>query len=235
MHSLAVALLAVLAQTQAADAGAEADGGVQDASQVITLRVGTQKVLTCAGVTHVAVADPKVADVRALGAEQILVVGLAKGESGLLLFREGRSPAAYTLRVVGQGMCGFDEVSHLLGPGHRVDVRVVGDRLFIDGEVGSLDELERLTTLLELYPLVKNLAHLDPKVVRSTIDAINDALARAGLKNVRASVAGDRLVVEGAVADEQEQRKAQVMADSMFEPIRRGVAALRKASPAPGP
>jgi pilus assembly protein CpaC len=231
MSPLAAVLLVATSQIAASDAGVELNAGAD--VEVIALRPGGQKILNFPGVTHVAIGDPKVADVKTLGASQFLLVGLSVGDSGLMLFREGRAPASYTIRVRNSEGCGILEIHELLPRNRKSSVRMVGDRIFIDGEVGSLEELKGLLVLFELYPQVKNLAHLDPKLVQAAADSINDAFVRAGLKDVRAVLSGDDIVLEGAIADDLERRKAQAMADSIFEPIRRGAEALHRAMPAP--
>src|SRR5207245_6839214 len=47
----------------------------------LSLGVGTQKVLSIPGIQRIAIGDPSAADVKALGSNQILVIGQAQGRT----------------------------------------------------------------------------------------------------------------------------------------------------------
>ena len=56
-------------------------------SSVINLGVGTQKVITVPGTTRIALGDPNVAEVKAIGGNQILISGTSEGNTTLLVWK----------------------------------------------------------------------------------------------------------------------------------------------------
>lgn len=228
MNLLALLLAAAVA-AEAADAGAPEPA---DLPPTISMGMGTQKVFSISKVTHLAIADPTVVEVKTLGSGQILLVGLAEGQSGLMIFREGKAaPTSYMVRVRKHYGDGFSEISQILGKPTGITVRVIGDRIFVDGVIDSFETLERLEILFELYPQVMNLASLDPKLVKVSIGMINDALLRAGFKDVKAIPMGGGYALEGTVTEESDKKKARAIAEGLFEPLRRGAEVLEKARP----
>src|SRR5690349_1486057 len=66
---------------------------------VIHLGVGSQKVLTLPGVIRVAVGNSQVAEVKAIGNEQILVTGTGEGRTTLVVWRSADKRTTYVVTV----------------------------------------------------------------------------------------------------------------------------------------
>ncbi|MGC4117137.1 MAG: pilus assembly protein N-terminal domain-containing protein [Myxococcales bacterium] len=207
---------------EAPDAGAPASS---DPSSLL-LGVGTQKILAAPRLRAVAVAAPEVLDVRPLGSSELLVVGLAAGHSDLTVFFEDGTHTVYRIEV---GQDGASDESSALRSAFKdspgLSVQFAGDRVFLTGLFGSLEDYERS----RLFPQAVCLAKLDPKVVRARVAMVNDALTQAGLKNARAVLHGtSTLALEGVVHDTEEKAKAQKIADAIFTPVGKAVDALEK-------
>lgn len=194
----------------------------------LVLAVGSQKVLPVARLKAVAVAAPDVLDVRPLSSSELLLVGQAAGHSDLTVFRDDGTHAVYRVDVAKDGPA--DESSSLRSAfkdSPDLAVELLGDRTFLTGLFGSVEDYERSL----LFPHAVCLARLDPRVVRAAVARVNEALARSGLKNAHAVLHGpSTLALEGVVQDTEEKQKAQKIADSIFGPVGRAVEALDKAN-----
>lgn len=124
----------------------------------LSLYVGQASVLNEAGVRRIAVGNGKVIQATALDARQILLLPESPGQTSLVLWRLKGSERHYTLHVaaadVGQMMV---EVRTLLGPLSGIEVRVVGDRVVLEGKRVGEETNARLTEILKRYPQLVNL------------------------------------------------------------------------------
>jgi hypothetical protein len=147
----------------------------------------------------------------------------------LLVMRPGRSPLSFLVHVRRSNPGdSIQEFKALLKAGPGLKHRMVGDRIFLDGVIETEEELERVALVLATYTQVRCFATVDPKLVKAKADEANRALTLAGLRNAKVTVFGERLVLEGAVADEAERRKAEAVVQAVFGPFQEQVAALKR-------
>jgi len=213
--------LAVLGASPAPDAGAS----VTDPSSFV-LGLGAQMVLPVKHLKAVAATAPSVLDVRPLGPGVLLLVGLDAGHSDLLVARDDGSQDVFTVEIMDDPP--DDEASSvrsIFPESPDLTIRIIGDRVFLTGLFGSLEDVERSLR----YPNAVCLARLDPKVVQAKVDEVNAALAHASLKGAQAVLHGSgTLVLEGTVQDPEDKAKAQKIADALFGPVAQAIAALER-------
>jgi len=135
-----------------------ADPGSAGQPIPLSLYVGQASVLNEAGVRRIAVGNGKIIQATALDARQILLLPESPGQTSLVLWRLKGGERHYTLHVaaadVGQMMV---EVRTLLGPLSGIEVRVVGDRVVLEGKRVGEETNARLAEILKRYPQVVNL------------------------------------------------------------------------------
>ena len=194
----------------------------------IRLGVGTQKVLAVGRLRAVAVAAPGVLDVRPLGATELLLVGLAKGHSDLTVFIDDARHETWRIDVgladdVNGRPC---ETCQVVLDSPELKFEFLADRTIVSGLLGSLEDYERLKS----FPHVVFMARLDPRVVAERVRAVNEALARSGLKDAQAVLHGNRvLALEGSVQDAADGQKAVLIATTLFEPVAQVLEELARA------
>ena len=66
---------------------------------LLRIRLGFQKVLTFPGMSRIAVGDPSIADVKAIGNDQLLVLGVGRGKTTLLVWKNGGERTSLLLWV----------------------------------------------------------------------------------------------------------------------------------------
>jgi len=203
MNALAAALCLVLA----ADA--------QDST--IRVSPGTQVILKQSNLLRVALANPEVADVKPLPAtNEILVLGKAIGRTSITIWtRNGRGPVTRMIVVDAGTLQELREaVKAQVSP--SLTVESFGDKIVIDGMLDTPEEIARLRTLVGANPKVKLLAKMNPAILPVLARQITEALHKAGLKNASAVALGGKLVLEGSVQDDEERKRAQLIADSYY-------------------
>ena len=179
------------------------------------LGVGIQKPLSISGVSKVSVADPSVADVKAVGG-QILVTGLAEGKTTLIIWKSSGQRISYLVTVRKQDItASIKEIQALLGDIEGVSVRQVGDRIFLDGSVYTTQDAERVEQVVALYPNSKNFVRVTPNATRLMAQTLNGAFQKAGLKNVQANVVSSSIFLEGSVESQQDLQKAELVTKAM--------------------
>jgi pilus assembly protein CpaC len=207
-----VALSAVVAAMLAAPAWA-------DDEATLSLAPGIQKVLNVPNIARVAVGDPSVADVKPLGASQLIVSGQAEGNTTLMIWKSNGARLSYVVSVRRHDLDKVLEEEALLGEMEGVTLRRVGERVYIEGCAYTTEDFERVKTVAGLYGHeVVSLVKIAPNAKRLLANRINSALERAGLKNIQVNVVGTTLFLEGSVESQEDYEKALRIVKAMNEP-----------------
>ena len=160
-------------------------------SSAINLGVGTQKVMTVPGTTRIALGDPSIAEVRVIGNNQILVIGQAEGKTTLLVWKSSGQRVSYLVTVRKQDPNEvISEIKKLLGEIEGVSVRMVGDRIYLDGQAYTSGDAERIEQVVALYPNVKSFVKVAPNAKKLVAQNLTAAFQKAGLRNVQVNVVG---------------------------------------------
>ena len=175
---------------------------------------GTQELLKHPGLTRVAIGDPAVADVRVTGAGEVLVLGRQPGRTSLTLWA-GSKVSVKTV-VVDDGRS--SEIARLVKDNVSPTLRVTqyNSATVIEGTLDSVEELDRLKLLIGNDPTVKLLVKMNPYALPFLASQITQAFEKNGIKSAKAIAVGDRIFLEGSVADTAEMTKATAIADAIY-------------------
>jgi pilus assembly protein CpaC len=186
----------------------------------ISLGVGTQKVITVPGINRVAVGDATVADVKTIGNNQLLIIGASEGKTTLLIWKNSGQRVSYLLSVRKQDPNEvITEIKKLLGEIEGVNVRMVGDRIYLDGQAYTQSDADRIDQVVGLYPNVKSFVKISPNAKKLVAQSLNAAFQKAGLKNVAANVVGSTIFLEGSVESQQDLQKAELITKAIGEKV----------------
>lgn len=191
------------------------------ADEVIHLGVGSQRVLTVPeGIQRIAVGDPEVADVKPLGRDQVLILAGKEGRTTLLIWRAGGKRDSHVV-VVRHGALDETaaEIRDLLGEREGIVVRTLGDRILLEGNAWTAGDYRRVEQILELYPEVRSFVRVAPEARRLVAEQLNAAFATAGLPDVKASVVGGTLLLEGTVPSPEDLQKAALIPQALGEKV----------------
>jgi len=110
-----------------------------------------------------------------------------------------------------------DELREVIKDIEGVSVRVVGSRIFVEGEVFTNNDMKRIEKVIEGMPNVVNLVEFSPVMKDIVKSEIEKALAAQGMKNVHVTVAKNNFMLTGKVGSEAESERAQRIAEA-FSP-----------------
>lgn len=187
----------------------------------IALGVGSQKVITVPGIQRVAIGDPGVADVKTIGNNQLLIIGSAEGKTTLLIWKGNGQRVSYNIAVRKQDPNDIiNEIKKLLGEIEGVTVRMVGERIYLDGQAYTQADANRIDQVVQLYNgLVKSFVTIAPNAKKLVAQNLNAAFQKAGLKNVQANVVGATIFLEGSVESQQDLQKAELITKAIGEKV----------------
>jgi pilus assembly protein CpaC len=161
-------------------------------------------------INRVVVGNPNVADVRATGPREVLVVGRGRGATNITATTSGGERYSYTVQVTDVATGSLVElIRSFLGPMEGIYPRIYGDTVIIEGDAATAGMYERAHRATELFGgKVKNFVRFQP----SAVTQVNKMLRTAGLGHVEASLVGGRIFLEGSVASREDLTKAQAVA-----------------------
>lgn len=208
MHRATVALLAFSFVTARAAYAQE---------QTITIGESQQKVVKVpTGVQRVAIGDPEVADVRAIGSTEVLVTGIAEGRTTLLIWTSGNRRLSYTVSVRKEDPNEVvSELQVLLGDIEGVSIRIIGDRVYLDGETLTSEDAARVKRITDLYPQVRSFVLPSKNAQKVAARGLMRVFAENGLKSISATVVADTIFLEGSVGSAEDLKKAELLVTAM--------------------
>jgi pilus assembly protein CpaC len=180
----------------------------------LKLTPGGQEVLRYPGLSRVAVGAPEIADVKVLPTGEVLVLGKQKGRTNLTIWAQGHVRNQPVVVDDGRSSDLGKLIHDTISP--SIKVEEFNGRIVVDGVVDSVDDYQRLKTLVGDDPNVSMLVTLNPRVLPVVAELINTQLARNGLHNAHATCVGNKIFLEGSVADSAESQKAQLIADAIY-------------------
>lgn len=123
----------------------------------ITLLVGQQRSIDVSTVESVAVGNQDIAAARLVGTK-LLITGVNPGLTTLNLIAMDGTSTSYTVMVLARDpKVVLEEVQQLLGDVEGVDLKVVGDRVFVDGYVYREEDRDRVARVVEAFQGVVDL------------------------------------------------------------------------------
>ena len=182
-------------------------------ADLIRLAPGQQEVLKYVGLKKIAVINEDVASVRVTGGEVLLQAKQA-GRSMITLWVQDK--VIYKTIVVDNGRT--SDIARLVHEqvSPTLKVEEYAGRVVIDGTLDGPDEFERLRILVGDEPNVKLLVRMNPRALPVIAQLITQAFEKAGLRTAHATAIGNKILLEGSVADTTELNKATAIADAIY-------------------
>src|SRR6185503_18022400 len=161
-----------------------------------------------------------IADVKTIGNNQVLIIGAGEGKTTLLIWKASGQRVSYTVSVRKQDPNEvISEIKKLLGEIEGVTVRMVGDRIYLDGQAYTSQDAERIEQVVGLYNNVKSFVKIAPNAKKLVAQNLNASFQKAGLKNVQANVVGSTIFLEGSVESQQDLQKAELITKALGEKV----------------
>jgi pilus assembly protein CpaC len=135
-------------------------------------------------------------DLKTLGKSQLLIIGASEGSTTVWLDEDAGVRTLHVNVRKGEG-CSINGLAKLFPCGSTLEMKMVGDRIYLDGEASSFEEWSAAFAVVKEYPGVVVLGHLKPDVVEHTFVEADAALMRAGLGRLRWARAGESVHLAG--------------------------------------
>lgn len=184
------------------------------AGDIIRLTPGGQEVLKIPGLKRVAIVTEDHASVRVLPSGELLLQGKQAGRTSMTLWLEGKIVYRTIIVDNGRGSELARLVKEQVSP--TLKVEEYGSKIIIDGTLDAIEELDRLKLLVGDDPNVKLLVHMNPRVLPFVASQITQAFDKAGLRQAHAVAVGNKILLEGSVADLAESHKAESIANAIY-------------------
>lgn len=192
----------------------------QGEERTIRLVVGEQKSFNFPGMTKVVMGNSSIADVRVVGAENIILFATGSGRTTMMVMRHGKPNISYTVVVSKEDVNTLmAEVRKLLGDREGISIRPIGDRVILDGRAFTSEDFTRVQEICKLYPQVTSFVKINPNARKLVADQLNVELQKAGLKDVEATVVGTKIFLEGSVESKQDLQKAEMITKAVGEEV----------------
>jgi pilus assembly protein CpaC len=187
----------------------------------LRLTLGQQRVLDVpAPLEQVAIGDPSVADVKIISqGRQILVTALGRGSTDLVAWDVQGRQTTTAIQVVTKDITAVrDELKGILGDVEGINIRTVGERVVIDGEIFTRQDFEKVRQVAGIYPMdVTLLAAMSTAVTRLIASEINRSLSKNGYRDVRAEGIGNKIFLEGTVSMKEDLDTVNTLSNAYFE------------------
>ena len=207
--------LSAYAQTQVNTADTPAKKGVD----TINLAAGESTVInTGYNITRIGVGSPDVIDATRVSEQQILINAIADGKTNLLLWSGEQLQQNFQV-IVGklQSVSGtVRDLSELLRDVEGISVRSAGERVLIEGEVYSQQEIQTINSVIAEMPSVVNLAKTSTVYNRLLAEEIQKTI---NLNGVRVRYGRNGYVLEGVVASQAQLEYADNIALSYTDSV----------------
>jgi pilus assembly protein CpaC len=192
-------------------------------NEVIRLSPGQSEVLKLPGLKRVAIVDETYASVKVMPTGELLVLGKQAGRTPITLWVGERIVYKTVIVDNGRGSEIARMVKEQVSPTLRVEE--YAGKIIIDGTLDAVEELERLKILVGDEPNVKLLVRMNPMALGYVAKQITQAFSKAGLRQAQALVVGNKILLEGSVADEGEKQKAAAIANAIYGQSQMGITA----------
>jgi pilus assembly protein CpaC len=191
----------------------------QDGGQIV-LGVGMQKPMPVPPGAKVAPGDSSILGIIPVGSDSILLQGKSEGKTSLVIIKPGGQRTTYVVAVRKSDPNEvIAEIKKLLGDIEGVTTRMVGDRIYLDGQAYTQTDADRIEQVVGLYPNVKSFVKIAPNAKKLVAQNLNAAFQKAGLKNVSANVVGSTIFLEGSVESQQDLQKAELITKAIGEKV----------------
>ena len=193
--------------------------------ETLELDAGESRVLKSEfNIEKIAVGDPDILGCVKVREQEMLINAKGAGQTNIFIW--GTDDQA-EIRVIVRNRkleTMAEEIRAVIKSIEGVNVRVTGNRVFVEGEVFSHNDMKKIETVVKDLPDVVNLVELSPVMKEIVKGEIDKALASQGMRNVNVSVTQNKFMLTGHVTSEEESMRAQRIAQAYSPDIVNAIA-----------
>lgn len=166
-------------------------------------------------IEKVAIGDPEICGGVKTNDMELLINAKKKGQSNVIVW--GPDEQKIDIQVIVKSPMieqTAEELREIIKDIEGVTLRVVGSRIFVEGEVFTHNDMKRLEKILTGMNNVVNLVEFSPTMKRIVKTEIEKSLASQGMHKVRVTITKNTFMLTGTVISEEESARAQRIAEA---------------------
>ncbi len=181
--------------------------------KLLRMQVGESRVLKFGyDIQKVATGSPEISQVTRTDMREILVNAKSEGETNILVWDNEKLREEITVVVSIRDASGLaKDLTVLLEDVEGVRIRLIGNRVAVEGEVFSRKDLDRVNSILEGMGGVINLVKMSPLLKKILAEEMQKAI---GLKGVTVNAAKESFLIEGIVFTKADSKRAEMVASA---------------------
>ena len=210
----------------------------------LEISAGESRVLKADfNIEKIAIGDPAICGGVKTGDQEVLINAKKSGQSNIFIW--GPDNQKFEIQVIVKS----SEVNRLANDLREIisdidgiNVRVVGSRIFVEGEVFTQNSMQRIEKIITGMPNVVNLVEFSPVMKDIVKSEIEKSLASQKMNHVKVTVTKNKFMLTGSVSSETESQRAQKIAEAYSPSIINAIAIIKPsikktaaAAPAPPP
>ena len=197
----------------------------------IRMQAGESRVMKLDfDVYKIATGNPEVCEATRTAMREVLLNAIKTGETNVLIWDKTSLRMEITLSVsLNDAETLATQLRELMHDIEGVEIKAVGNKVLVEGEVFSKKDLDRVNRIVKDMPDTLNLVKMSPILKQILVSEIKKAIKN---KNIRVKTARDSFILEGIVYNEADKERAEQVAkaysDNVVNVIKvldRGVAA----------
>jgi pilus assembly protein CpaC len=163
---------------------------------------------------------------------QIIVAGRRVGNTNLTIFdQKGVMRDVVNISVIPSNLARvYENVQAVLSDIEGLSYKVIGNQIYVQGEVSLEDELQKVAAVAEREKLVQSMVRLSPVSQRLLASLIEKEIGTPG---VTVRLLGDAILLDGVVHSNMASTRAQAIADAYYPDVI-NVLEVRQADRVPG-
>ncbi len=178
----------------------------------------SEKVDIRQGIRNVYITNPSVVDARPEdNGYSVLISALSQGKAEVRIARISMEDLVYAVEVEPALKELADEVAAMIGDIEGAEVKIVGDKIAITGELLTQSSMRKVEGVVKIFKeKVVNLTSLDPNSWQFVRKALEKAI---GIDTVEVKVDDDRILLLGTVPTAEDLERIREIAKKSVENV----------------
>jgi pilus assembly protein CpaC len=150
--------------------------------------------------------------------QQLIVAGKKVGSTNITIFdQKGVLRDVINVSVIPAALARvYDNIQTVLGDIEGLSYKVIGNQIYVQGEVSLEDELQKVAAVAKREKLVESMVRLSPVSQRLLANLIEKEIGTPG---VTVRLLGDAILLDGVVHSAMSSKRAQAIADAYYPSV----------------
>jgi len=195
----------------------------------LEISAGESRVLkTDFNIEKIAIGDPAICGGLKTGDQEVLINAKKPGQSNIFIWGSDNQKSEIQIIVKSSEVNLLaNDLREIISDIDGINVRVVGSRIFVEGEVFTHNDMQRIEKIINGMPNVVNLVEFSPVMKDIVKSEIEKSLASQKMNHVKVTVTKNKFMLTGSVSSETESKRAQRIAEA-YSPSIINAIAIRK-------